>query len=281
MVKRNKLSHKLKLVLPQVVILIVVALVFFVFFFSFFKPYLNSTKVATQTTMPKQAQHTQYTSATTLTPPPFPDFSQAPTQQRNTFNLSTWKQFDDPQVGVRFKYPSEWGIPTITYRNGEVTGKFYTISFSPRSNFRVSGASNDFADLPRDGNPDIFKGFSATDSSFGWINPQTYCQGKYFAFCQLTSERIDLIQEQELYYPYQRLAFINRPGKAISGLRLGGEFLSPVDNALALGFQDPRSEYTMAHIKDFDNAIIQRQIDKQSLYTFDEFEKVFETIENY
>lgn len=210
---------------------------------------------------------------------PFPNFSTNSSQLRNTFDTSTWQQYDNSEIGLRFKYPPEWGTPSITYRKGQVSGMYYRLSFS-HSRFMVSGETSDFADLPRDGDPTDFKGFSDIGDTYAWLNPKTFCQQDYFAFCQIASNKADVIQEPAFIFPYYRLAYINRPGKAIGGLRFGGDFLSPEMDKLTWGFQDSRGEYRRAHIKDFDTAILQRKLDQQSMYIFDQYEKVFETIEN-
>src|SRR5258706_14267944 len=101
MAKRKKLSKKVLIALVPLALCALIVLSVALLLILPFSPHVNHS---VQSRIVHQPTDIPLPTATP-TPPTFPDFSQSNAQPRNTFDLSTWEQFDDSQVGLRFKYP--------------------------------------------------------------------------------------------------------------------------------------------------------------------------------
>lgn len=62
-----------------------------------------------------------------------------------TDNVANWKTYENKEIGISFKYPSEYGDFNLTIRNGGYSGKIYTGEFPNNKFFFVGGVTNDFS----------------------------------------------------------------------------------------------------------------------------------------
>jgi hypothetical protein len=202
---------------------------------------------------------------------------------RTQFDLSTWKTFEDKEVGIRFKYPQEWGEATRTLINNkqptDSNGWSYDIRFSNNDRFDVLGSSKDFV-LEVGGI--IFKGFGFGEYEFK--SPEHFCihNDVYLIYCQpentslqvLTGANIRRWGPSPVISSFNRLYFYDRPTKLISGLQFRSEFLSSEYDPLPkLDSDKKRNEQLL------NNLVLERKLDTESIRNYDTIEKVFETIE--
>ncbi len=220
----------------------------------------------------------QSTVQPTVRPTPIilPDWTKESIKPRNIFDLTKWKLYEYPKVGLRFKYPPQWGNPETVFQRGD-TGWYFQIHFTNNSLFKVGGTSKDFS-AGRSSDWTDFNGFG-NRRLFG-ISTQNICEGQLF--CQKNGLNVHVVtnvhQEDCLGMPgymFKRLMFLDRPNNIISGLAFGGGFIFPEypEDLICSG-----SERT---IQSFRQAILDRRLNGESMINFDLYEKVFETVEAY
>lgn len=220
----------------------------------------------------------------------FPDFSKEAVKPKTNIDISNWKTFDDPKVGLRFKYPPEWGTYSATFdeshNNVETYGgnlRLNDFEFGYNA-FRVFGQSikkysygmmgEDFSGLDEKG-----KFCSNLQSDESRLIGQLFCT-------QIDSTAHVLIGGNSrggggsnLIELFQRNMYLYKPNKKIAYFKLSGEFLSKkyaefYDNSS--GNSPPEGEY-----EKINQALLDRRLDSESMKNFDTIEKVFETVESY
>lgn len=212
-----------------------------------------------------------------------PDYSAESAKTRTVFDLSMWKTYENTEIGLRFKYPSEWGRPKgelstcdnpeLCSNDGEPATTFL-LKF-PNSEFQIGGGSKNFT--PHRGTNILhdFTGFST------WYSPEEVCKIPWFIFCQQTDNKVNYVStpactwEPYSGFGYERVLLIDLPNKKVNGLAFGGDFIPK-------GLMDyPFISCDEQTKKVVGNAIISRKLNSEIMKSFDTFEKVFETIEIY
>jgi len=209
-------------------------------------------------------------------------FNEKP-KSRTVINVETWKIFEDKTVGIRFKYPPEWGEAHSDFQDINdklnnpplTTGWVYYIQFSNHDRIYISGASKDMSQ-PRGGCS--FRGFE----TIKFPTPQKYCNNsKDTIYCQPAGNGLHVLtgtnnasKTQCIEYdPLKRIYYLNRPSKIISGIVFASDFLSnkyDLEKMLAL----------IEGNNDKINALVlERRLDTESISNYDTLEKLFETIE--
>jgi hypothetical protein len=298
----SSLKKKTTIVLILLTLFIILILIGGYYYFVFKNASIKSVDISTQTPtiIPTITSDlvtpTIFPSPTSiLTDALIKKLSNETVKARTQFDLSTWKTFEDKEVGIRFKYPKEWGIieriydtPHCTKENQtECDGYGYGVSFSLndtslKNNFYVDGISNNFV---RGRGGCAFHGFEKS----GYITPSQYCEKYQFVniYCQpinnglqvLTGNKIDPNNNDvECNYSnlFTRSFFLDRPTKLITGLRFSGTFLSSNYSFASQYRREDPNNSDMSFVSDL---IIKRKLDNESIKNFDEIEKLFETIE--
>lgn len=215
-------------------------------------------------------------------------FSSELPKARTAFDLTTWKEFSDSRIGLKFKYPSDWGVPDTVFTSPEktdackATGHLYTLTF-PHSSFRVGGESLDYSTECGRGRGinDLyyFSGFTSCS--------QSRYQQTNLLFCQVLGNKLHLLSSYNYWSEdtyvgnYYRLLFINQKTNRYSGgIALGGPFFSSeLNQKISLMCKQDDEVCQEKYYSLIDKATLDRKLDKQSMATFDTFEKVFETVE--
>jgi hypothetical protein len=216
-------------------------------------------------------------------PPYYAALSAESAKTRTVFDLSTWKTYENTEIGLRFKYPSEWGEPKgelsicdnpeLCSNDGKPTTTFL-LKF-PNSEFQIGGGSKNFA--PHRGGNILgdYTGFSSTRYS-----PEKVCKIPWFIFCQQTDNKVDYVStpacvgEPGSGFGYERVHLIDLPNKKVNGLAFGGKFI-PKDLIYSFASCDEQIKKAVG------DAIISRKLSTEIMKSFDTFEKVFESIEIY
>jgi hypothetical protein len=210
-------------------------------------------------------------------------------------DLSSWKVFEDKQVGIRFKYPPDWGEPQSELRNlnnpsteyPPESGWVFYVMFSNNNNINITGGSNDFM---RAIGGCTFIGFGTEK----YPSAQQYCEltKDYVIYCQPIKENLHILSgfnsgigsECHHSLPYNRIYFLNRPNKLISGIEFGGQFLSPRYYGSNGSSKYSLEEFLKAANNDksiVNKLVLDRKLDAESIKNYDAIEKLFETIEEF
>lgn len=207
--------------------------------------------------------------------------------ERAQFDTTVWNVYENPAVGIRFRYPAEWGEPVEKFlqpcQEGQnppdcvFRGYDFKISF-PNSGFRVGGTR----DIPagKDAGLDDFSG----TENVGWAEgcskyPRTL--GYMVIHCQETLPVVHLTAiGTYTSTDTSRVMLINTPEKVLGGIALYGSFLSEPYKELV----NERKQYyfdtgNVLILDPLKQVILERRLDGESMRTFDLFEKVFETVE--
>ncbi len=210
-----------------------------------------------------------------------PDFSDKPVQTRNQFDLSSWKTFNNEEVGLQFKYPSDWGTPKVNYNfchnkplcsTDNQPAAVFRLEF-PNSSFTIGGASKNFS--PSRGTNMLydFPGFGR------WKKEDLvkFCATPWFINCTNTDDIVHYtttpacMGEPGSGFGYERVMLLSRSSGSINGLAFGGKFI-PDDIGSPYHTCDDVVE------KSVGNAILARKLSPSIMKTFDLYEKVFETV---
>ena len=211
--------------------------------------------------------------------PSLPDFSKEPVKPRTNVDISNWLTFDDPQVGLRFKYPPEWGKTNTQIEKGSKGSKYMIYFDNLEFKFMIGGSSVDYS-VGRGSDVNDFVGFNHN------VWPYTaddICNDIGVLFCQKIGNTVQVLygikcsaQECNPYTWYARYMYVDRPNKnKFQGLVFGGNFLSPYLNTLVMDNQTPRV------IRQINKALLDRRLDEETIKNLDTYEKVFETVESY
>lgn len=210
--------------------------------------------------------------------------------------MANWKVFRDSSVGISFKYPPEWGMPKITFRKSLDGSDFLFHVVFPNSPFRVGGTSADFEE-GREGSWTDFNGFGHNPNSlFFWDNPQKLCDNKDWLKCDIgQNNEVDFLSGARCVQlasisSFERIKFIDRPTRQITGLAFGGYFLSdkflenfstliPAGHRQSNWCDISTDNMIPAEVKMMNDKVKSKNLDAESLKNLDTFEKVFETIE--
>jgi hypothetical protein len=237
------------------------------------------------------------TSTPTDTPTPIPTIPILPRydpQPHTTFNISTWKTYENSDVGLRFKYPSEWGdvesdlwnhcdISYITTKGEcehEVIGRIFNAKFTGNSLIDFGGVADHWTEGT---DPGITKGFGG----YHGRDPLSFCSihGDSW-FCQVTGNFLHTVIMDGSYagYSLHRVLFVNAPNNRIKGFGFSGGFLSKRFNNYIEGLKtyyiaDPNYIIPENALEPLRNATLERRLDPESMRNFDMIEKIYETVE--
>lgn len=242
------------------------------------------------TTIPSESSITAFSTAAS--------FVEETVKPKTQFDLTTWKTFKDEQVKIKFNYPQEWGSPQTYYKELSCSpdillndcrffkGTEYSVYFpnnlnNPSFNFVVGGKSSIYAAPGRGGVLADFNGFGK--ENFWWDDADELCSEKNLLFCKVSNDVVHLLSSvancgapEQILHPYLRVMFIDRPEKTISGLVFGGSFIPSkygIYNLICNG-----DTINQGNKEAIDKAILQRQLDSESMKNYDTFEKIFETV---
>ena len=288
-IEEIKLGLRSYLKSPLAKWVIALSVVAFIIGYLFFRiQYLENsrlTKVQPTTDMDTTPSPTRILLPTDIIPsvtpkPTLPDFSKEPVKPRTNIDTSNWLTFDDPQVGLRYKYPPAWGVPSKSEDKGD-KGSRYIVEFIIEKTGRTflgGGVTLDYDE--RVGEPDVYI-FSGFESGNWKQSKEEICNGVGTIFCQKEDNIVHVltgfscIKEQCNPFTYfSRYMYINRPNKKYPGLVIGGGFTSEfLDEIISKAELDPK------YLNGLNKALIDRRLDNESMKNFDTIEKVFETVE--
>lgn len=196
---------------------------------------------------------------------------------RSEIDTSSWNQFEDKLIKVKFLYPSSWGTPSTSFSRG-ATGWIYRVYF-PSSNFTVGGTSPDFS-AGREGRFADFNGFSHQGNKLFWDSAETLCESKDLASCQTSGKQVFVTSGATSCGPPiwgsgARVLLQDRPGEQISGLAFGGSFLSTAYSSITQALCQVDDQNSRDR---FNKLVKERRLDSESIKKLDTINKVFETI---
>ncbi len=219
-----------------------------------------------------------------LTPNPSitpPDFSNETIKPRNSFDVSRWELYVNDEVGLRFRYPPEWGKPNGGLNScdnpeicsdNDLPAKTFLLKF-PNSKFQIGGGSKNYT--PHRGTNILYDYTGFTK----WYSPERICKTPWFIFCQQAENKINYVSvpacggEPGSGFGYERVLLVNLPNNKVNGLAFGGDF---IPKNLMTGPLASCDNQTKSRIGE---AVIARKLNEEIMKSFDTFEKVFETIE--
>lgn len=217
---------------------------------------------------PQNANPTAYPSVQ-QPPSDLPDFSNNPVIPKTNIDTSNWKTFDDPKVGLRFKYPPEWGEAKGILRKGAEAGWSYQLTFNDLYDFfrSVYGRSLDWNCGGCGGESKDFPvGFGSDTYGFSKYTTVRFIQ---YPKCSLGS-LINLKKQFDVY----------RPGHQILLIRFSIGIERRREELDELICSEGSQKMTLLEEK-YKKAIENRQLDNETMINFDVAEKVFETVESY
>lgn len=213
-----------------------------------------------------------------------PDFFQETVKPKTNIDISDWKTFDDPRIGLRFKYPVEWGKPERQLDRGEA-GFDYIVTFAYQENstfFGIRGVTRDF---------ERSSGMEALPRFSGDISKVCSDYKDSFIYCENFTDRVHALESLTCTGPgtnsfAARYMFLRRQRDFIPGFVFSGEYLSKNTRQKIFNLMLPKygsycSEPDPQYLHQFNQAVLNRQLDSESMQNFDTIEKVFETVESY
>ena len=220
-----------------------------------------------------------------------PDFSKKSVKPKTQIDTSAWKTFDDPQVGLRFKYPPEWGEPNLSFFDASKTtytedeGFGFDISFQNdnKKKLNLSGNSQNWSCGACDDwdgiigfNQDNWQKFSQICSD---NNNLVTCLNNNSIIKLLKQPKCDQWQSSE----YEMVLYLYRPEKSIMYINFNYSFFSDEYNDFFNGKCNGKggSYLSQKSQNELFSAINNRRLDSESVKNYDTIEKVFETVESY
>lgn len=228
-----------------------------------------------------------------VTPSPiFPDFSKETVKPKTNIDISTWKTFDDPKVGLRFKYPPEWKDFLANFWSDDPSyykdaiiyyGHIETTNYKFGGNrFKLWGQNKEVVDLGEGGG----ENFTGIDTANKFCSNQKL--GNILFCVHENNQAHVLIGDSKcrgggcgLIWSYIRFMYIFTPNKRIPYFKFSGEFLSEKYSRLIRYNNLDKFYPTDEEFNILNQAILDRRLDEESMKNYDTIEKVFETVESY
>ena len=216
-----------------------------------------------------------------------------------TLNTSNWVTWGNSDLKIEFKYPPEWGEPSVrltdmTKFDSLSSGWSSSINFKNNSDLRIEGVSQDFE------RPMGFHGFKGfKKGAKRGETPEIFCENNKdtFLLCNTTKNSALVVttkynchfKDRWYYQPYNVNFYLDLPSDVvISGFQLKSPFLSKKyidqsdndfsDLTCASHVVSDITDNSIEFYKEFNKAILERRLDEESMNNYDTLVEFYNSI---